>query len=76
MVTSMERSLALYIDGLGFTIRNRWMPDGRLRWMSLDGAALMLQEAVEATRQRMAANEPVQRKEGKQHLRGAAPHDA
>jgi len=58
MVTSMERSLAFYIDGLGFTIQNRWIPDGRLRWcwMSLGGAALMLQEATESTRQKMAAD--------------------
>jgi catechol 2,3-dioxygenase-like lactoylglutathione lyase family enzyme len=57
MVTSMERSLAFYIDGLGFTIQNRWIPDGRLRWcwMSVGGAALMLQEAVESTRQKLAA---------------------
>jgi lactoylglutathione lyase len=56
MVTSMKRSLAFYIDGLGFTIQNRWMPDDRLRWcwMSLDGAALMLQEALESS-QKMAA---------------------
>jgi len=57
MITSMERSLAFYIDGLGFTIQNRWIPDGRLRWcwMSLECAALMLQEAIESTRQKMAA---------------------
>ncbi len=56
-VTSIERSLAFYIDGLGFTIQNRWVPDGRLRWcwMSLGGAALMLQEAVDASRQKMTA---------------------
>ena len=49
MVSSMDRSLAFYVDGLGFTIRNRWMPDGLLRWcwMSLGRAALMLQERVE-----------------------------
>ena len=49
MVTSIERSLAFYVDGLGLTIRNRWVPDGRLRWclMSLGGAALMLQETTE-----------------------------
>jgi lactoylglutathione lyase len=47
MVASMNRSLAFYIDGLGFAIQHRWVPDGRLRWcwMSLGGAALMLQEA-------------------------------
>ena len=57
MVTSMERSLAFYVGGLGFTIRNRWMPDGRLRWcwMSLGGAALMLQEAVGSSREKLAA---------------------
>jgi lactoylglutathione lyase len=57
MVTNIERSLAFYVDGLGFTIQNRWVPDGRLRWcwMSLGGAALMLQEAVDASREKMAA---------------------
>src|SRR4051812_15585658 len=57
MVTSMERSLAFYIDGLGFIIQNRWIPDGRLRWcwMSLGSAALMLQEAIAFTREKMAA---------------------
>lgn len=58
MIINMERSLAFYIDGFGFTIQKRWIPDGRLRWcwMSLDGAALMLQQAVESTRQKMAAD--------------------
>jgi predicted enzyme related to lactoylglutathione lyase len=44
-VASMERSLAFYIDGLGFTIQNRWDVDGQLRWcwLSLGGAAIMLQ---------------------------------
>ena len=57
MVTSMERSLAFYVDGLGFTIQNRWIPDGHLRWcwLSLGSAALMVQEALEATRQQMSA---------------------
>jgi lactoylglutathione lyase len=56
-VTDMERSLAFYVDGLGFTIQKRWIPDGRLRWcwMSLGGAALMLQEAVGAGREKLAA---------------------
>ncbi|MDQ6678103.1 MAG: VOC family protein [Acidobacteriota bacterium] len=57
MVTSMERSLAFYVDGLGFTIRNRWVPDGRLCWcwMSLGSAALMLQEAIDSTCEKRAA---------------------
>jgi lactoylglutathione lyase len=54
MVTNMERSLAFYVDGLGFSVQNRWIPDGRLRWcwMSLGGAALMLQEAIGSSRDR------------------------
>ena len=57
LVTNMERSLAFYVDGLGFTIQNRWVPDGRLRWcwMSLGGAALMIQEAVASSREKLAA---------------------
>ena len=57
MVTNMQRSLAFYVDGLGFVIQNRWVPDGHLRWcwMSLGGAALMLQEAIDSTREKMAA---------------------
>jgi len=57
MVTSMERSLKFYVDGLGFTIQNRWIPDGHLRWvwMSLGSAALMLQEATGDTPRKLAA---------------------
>ncbi len=53
----MERALAFYVDGLGFRIENRWLPDGQLRWcwMSLEGASLMLQEAVGASRERILA---------------------
>ncbi len=52
-VTNMEASLRFYVDGLGFTIKHRWVPDriednteGRIRWcwLELGGAALMLQE--------------------------------
>lgn len=45
-VTSMEASLRYYVDGLGFTMKNRWIDEGRLRWCWLErgGAALMLQE--------------------------------
>jgi catechol 2,3-dioxygenase-like lactoylglutathione lyase family enzyme len=57
MVTNMGRSLTFYIDGLGFAMQNRWVPDGRVRWcwLSLGGAALMLQEAVNSGREKMAA---------------------
>jgi lactoylglutathione lyase len=45
-VSSMERSLRHYVDGLGFTLKNRWVVDGKVRWCWLvkGGAALMLQE--------------------------------
>lgn len=52
-VTNMEASLRFYVDGLGFTMKNWWIPDqeedkpdGRIRWCWLErgGAALMLQE--------------------------------
>jgi lactoylglutathione lyase len=45
-VADMERSLRFYIDGLGFTMKNKWVPDGKLCWcwLELGGAALMLQE--------------------------------
>jgi lactoylglutathione lyase len=46
MVKSMDASLAFYIDGLGFTMTNKWTPEGRIRWCWLEHgtAALMLQE--------------------------------
>ncbi len=52
-VTNMEASLRFYVDGLGFTMRHRWVPkaaernpDGRIRWcwLQLGDAAIMLQE--------------------------------
>jgi lactoylglutathione lyase len=45
-ITDIEASLRFYVDGLGFTIKYRWAPDGRIRWCWLerDGVALMLQE--------------------------------
>jgi lactoylglutathione lyase len=45
-VSSMERSLRYYMDGLGFTMKNKWVVDGRVRWcwLVLGGATLMLQE--------------------------------
>jgi catechol 2,3-dioxygenase-like lactoylglutathione lyase family enzyme len=57
MVTNMDRSPAFYVDGLGFTIQNRWAPDGGLRWcwMSLGDAALMLQEALQSSRDKLSA---------------------
>ena len=45
-VTSVERSVAFYTDGLGFVLKNQWAPDGKLRWcwLTLGGSSLMLQE--------------------------------
>lgn len=52
-VTNMEASLRFYVDGLGFEMKNWWIPDraedkpdGRIRWCWLErgGAAIMLQE--------------------------------
>lgn len=47
-VTDMERSLRFYLDGLGFTMKNKWEPEGRIRWcwLTRGGASLMLQEFV------------------------------
>lgn len=45
-VFEMQRSIRYYIDGLGFTMKNQWVVEGKLRWcwLELGGAALMLQE--------------------------------
>ncbi|MGB2664815.1 MAG: VOC family protein [Candidatus Acidiferrum sp.] len=47
-VTDMLRSLHFYIEGLGFTLKNKWTPDDpdkiRWCWLDLGAASLMLQE--------------------------------
>jgi lactoylglutathione lyase len=45
-VTNIDTSLRFYVDGLGFTMKQRWTPEGRIRWcwLELGTAALMLQE--------------------------------
>jgi lactoylglutathione lyase len=52
-VTNMEASLRFYVEGLGFKMKNWWIPDrpadkpdGRIRWccLELGDAAIMLQE--------------------------------
>jgi lactoylglutathione lyase len=52
-VTNIEASLRFYVDGLGFKMKNYWIPDraedhpdGRIRWcwLELGEAAIMLQE--------------------------------
>jgi len=57
MVTDIDRSLAFYVDGLGFSLKNSWVPEGRLCWcwLTREGASLMLQEAGAETRQKLLA---------------------
>jgi lactoylglutathione lyase len=45
-VSHMEQSVGYYVDGIGFTMKRRWVVGGKLRWcwLELGGAALMLQE--------------------------------
>ena len=45
-VTNIDESLRFYLDGLGFEMKKKWMPEGKIRWcwLELGGAALMLQE--------------------------------
>ena len=53
-VTDMASSLRFYVEGLGFTIKRQWVPegdghypsDGKIRWcwLELGDAAIMLQE--------------------------------
>lgn len=45
-VANMQRSLAYYVDGLGFAMKHKWEVNGKVRWcwLALGGAALMLQE--------------------------------
>jgi lactoylglutathione lyase len=46
MVNSMEHALRFYVDGLGFEMKNKWMPRGTIEWCCLqrEGANIMLQE--------------------------------
>lgn len=45
-VSNMENSMRYYLDGLGFAVKNEWAVDGQVRWcwLTLGGAALMLQQ--------------------------------
>jgi lactoylglutathione lyase len=62
-VTNMESSLRFYVDGLGFRMKNSWIPDraedqpdGRIRWcwLELGEAAIMLQECLPERRPKEA----------------------
>ena len=45
-VNDMEKSLAFYVDGIGFEIKTKWADEGVLRWchLQIGGAGLMLQQ--------------------------------
>jgi GNAT superfamily N-acetyltransferase len=45
-VADIDRSLAFYADGLGFTKTREWIHDGKLKWcwLELGDASVMLQE--------------------------------
>jgi lactoylglutathione lyase len=45
-VNDIDVSLRFYIDGLGCTIKYKWIDEGKLRWcwLEIGTAALMLQE--------------------------------
>lgn len=45
-VTDIEASLRFYVDGLGFSMTQKWVPEERVRWcwLARGGAAVMLQE--------------------------------
>jgi hypothetical protein len=46
MITSMDRSLNFYVNGLDFKLKNKWEPQGKIEWcwLNLDNASIMLQE--------------------------------
>jgi lactoylglutathione lyase len=46
MVTDIEKSLDFYVKGLGFEIKHKWEPNGKLEWcwLQLDHASIMVQE--------------------------------
>ena len=47
MASDIERSRAFYCDQLGFTLANRYDPDGKLSWcmLAMEGARIMLEQA-------------------------------
>src|SRR5687767_649975 len=57
MVASIDESVRYYVDGLGFEMTHKWIDEGRLQWCWLQcgGAALMLQEIREDSRERFPA---------------------
>lgn len=69
-VTDMEASLRFYVDGLGFKVKNSWIPDaaeghyqhdGRIRWcwLQLGDAAIMLQEFWDKPKEKLGTGASV-----------------
>jgi catechol 2,3-dioxygenase-like lactoylglutathione lyase family enzyme len=46
MVKNIDSSIKFYVNGLGFSMTERWVVQGKLKWcwLVIDTAALMLQE--------------------------------
>ena len=51
MVKDIESSVNFYVSGLGFSMAERWVDNGKLKWcwLIMDRVALMLQEYSEKT---------------------------
>jgi lactoylglutathione lyase len=62
MVTSMPRSLAFYVDGLGFTLTRKWVVDQKIRWCWLERGtgAIMLQQYSPKQAEALAGTTPGQ----------------
>lgn len=46
MVKNIDSSIKFYVSGLGFSMTESWVVQGKLKWcwLAIDNAALMLQE--------------------------------
>lgn len=45
-VSNLQKSIAYYVDGIGFEKKDHWIDEGKMKWcwLQIDQAALMLQE--------------------------------
>jgi len=55
----VERSRAFYCDQLGFTLTNRYDPDGKLAWcmLAMEGARIMLEQTESERLEGLAGNQ-------------------
>jgi uncharacterized glyoxalase superfamily protein PhnB len=51
MVVNMDSALNFYTNGLGFELKNKWEPSGKIEWcwLQLGNASIMLQEYSTST---------------------------